>query len=246
MRPWYFRWWGIAVILYVVLTGALGLIYFVSMRRLDSGAATSAATLRTGGFTDSSAATVPSTTDLKAAPIMTDADPTVGATAADAGLVIVEFSDFECQFCRQAFPIIRSVVASHADRVRYVYRDFPVDSIHSTARDAAEAAQCAHEQGKFWSYHDKLFQSADTLDANLLAQLARQVGLDGQQFDACVASRRFADEVQRDVDAGITLGVRGTPTWFFLPDGDTAKARRVEGVIPMEALERAIERVLTK
>jgi len=180
-------------------------------------------------------------------------DPAIGAPLDRAQLVIVEYSDFQCPFCRAAFPIIREAVTTYGDRgFRFVYRDFPVDEIHADARLAAEAAQCAHAQGKFWAYHDKLFQSAGAatsagasgLDSASLLRYAEQVGIDRAPFAACLQSKQFASEVAADHDAGVKLGVRGTPTWFLLPGGDPAKARRVEGVIPRAALQDLLERAL--
>lgn len=241
MRPWYRRPWGIAVLAYLAVTGVIGIVFLVSSRRAPLSRTPSPLdTVRTGGFTEARSAGT--TVDLSA-PIFSDRDPAIGSERPK--LVIVEYSDFQCPFCRAAFPIIREAVTTYGDRgLRLVYRDFPVDEIHPEARGAAEAAQCAHAQGKFWAYHDKIFQNADALDATSLARYAEQVGLDRTQFDACVVSRQFRQAVEEDYQAGVKLGVKGTPTWFFLPDGDPQKARRVEGVIPREALLGFLERTL--
>lgn len=241
MRSWYRRPLGIVFLGYLLVTGVLGIAFLVSSRRAPLSRTPSPLdTVRTGGFTEARSADT--TVDLSV-PIFSDRDPAIGS--AQPKLVIVEYSDFQCPFCRAAFPIIREAVTAYGDRgLRLVYRDFPVDEIHAEARGAAEAAQCAHAQGKFWAYHDKIFQNADALDATSLARYAEQVGLDRAQFDACVASRQFRQAVEDDYQAGVKLGVRGTPTWFFLPDGDPKKARRVEGVIPREALLGFLERTL--
>lgn len=241
VRAWYRRPLGIAILGYLLVTGILGIVFLVSSRRAPLSRTPSPLdTVRTGGFTE--ARSIGTTVDLSA-PIFSERDPAIGSERPK--LVIVEYSDFQCPFCRAAFPIIREAVTSYGDRgLRLVYRDFPVDEIHPEARGAAEAAQCAHAQGKFWAYHDKLFQNADALDATSLARYAEQIGLDRTQFDACVASRQFRQAVEEDSQAGVKLGVKGTPTWFFLPDGDPQKARRVEGVIPREALFGFLERTL--
>lgn len=255
-RPWFKRSWGVAVLAYLLVTGILGIVFLVSSRRAPLSRTPSPFdTVRTGGFTE--ARSVGTTVDLSA-PIFSERDPAIGSERPK--LVIVEYSDFQCPFCRAAFPIIREAVTSYGDRgLRLVYRDFPVDEIHPEARGAAEAAQCAHAQGKFWAYHDKLFlsQGATTprslgegglneysLSAAALRLYAEQIGLDRTQFDACVASRQFRQAVEEDSQAGVKLGVKGTPTWFFLPDGDPQKARRVEGVIPREALFGFLGRTL--
>lgn len=255
--PWYLRWWGIAILAYLAVTAVLGIAFLVMNRR--SRASVVPEVLRAGGFTAAKSTAdrqQSASVDASMVRLVTDADPAIGAPAATAKLTIVEFSDFECPFCRQAFPIIRGIAAAYGDRgVRYVYRDFPVDALHANARAAAEAAQCAHAQGKFWAYHDKLFQNAGAPDANTtngggldrasLARYARQVGLD-QRFDVCLASGEMHDAVQRDVDAGTALGVHGTPTWFFMTGNDPSTARRVEGVIPREAFTQFLDRTLER
>lgn len=238
--PWYRRSWGIAVLAYLAVTAVLGIVFLVGMRRARP--VVPAGALRAGGFTETGRAT--DALDLSV-PMFSERDPAIGASLADAQLIIVEYSDFQCPFCRAAFPIIREAVTMYGDRgLRFVYRDFPVDELHADARLAAEAAACAHAQGKFWAYHDKLFQNAEVLDEASLLRYAEQVGIDREPFATCVQSRLFASEVTADYNAGVKLGVRGTPTWFVLPGGDPAKARRVEGVIPRASLQDLLERAL--
>ncbi|MDO8599588.1 MAG: thioredoxin domain-containing protein [bacterium] len=239
MQPWYLRWWGIAILAYIAVTAVLGIVFLVSSRGALGQSPSPLDAFRTGGFTTKEGA---GGTFDASVPIVTDRDPALGAD--HPALTIVEFSDFQCPFCRQSFPIIREAVTQYGDRLRFVYRDYPVDELHADARAAAEAAQCAHAQGKFWAYHDKLFQNADALDAASLTRYAAQVGLDQTAFAACVAARTFAAAVEEDYQAGVKLGVAGTPTWFFLSDGDPKKARRVEGVIPRDALLKFLERTL--
>ncbi|MDO8622219.1 MAG: thioredoxin domain-containing protein [bacterium] len=248
MRPWYQRPWGIAILVYIAVTASLGIVFLVAIRRAQPQSSSSA--LRAGGFTEAGQSASGAALD-RSVPMFSDRDPAIGAPLERAKLIIVEYSDFQCPFCRAAFPIIREAVTMYGDRgLRFVYRDFPVDEIHADARLAAEAAQCAHAQGKFWAYHDKVFQSADAsggasgLDEASLLRYAEQVGIDRAPFEECIRSKQFASEVAADYDAGVKLGVRGTPTWFLLPGGDPAKARRVEGVIPRASLQDLMERAL--
>jgi protein-disulfide isomerase len=157
----------------------------------------------------------------------------------DAPLTIVEFSDFQCPFCRESYPVIRSLVAEYGDRVRFVYRHFPVPSLHPDAVAAAEASMCAEEQGKFWAYHDRLFQNQAALDGQSLARYAVQTGLDAERFNGCVAARRYRAFVEQDMADGRTLGVRGTPTWFL-------NGEKAEGAIPEEIFRKVIEELLKK
>lgn len=222
---WFARPAGMAVIAYVAITAALGVWFLVASRA--AGARTAAPTVR-------AVPAVPPGIELIAAD-----DPALGPP--DAPLTIVEFSDFQCPFCRRSFPIIREVAARYGDRVRYVYRDFPVDDVHPEARGAAIAAQCAHAQEKFWPYHDRLFQQQEALDSTSLSAYASAVGLDVVAFERCRAGTEAAQKVEEDATVGKALGIRGTPTWFFVPDGDAQRAQRVEGVIPRDALIGFIE-----
>lgn len=159
-----------------------------------------------------------------------DDDPSIGPK--NATLTIVAFEDFECPFSRQAFPAIRRMIAANPD-VRFVYRDFPISDIHEHAQKAAEAGQCAHEQGAFWQYHDKLF-TKQALETTALKQYARELNLDGAAFDTCLDSGKYEKEVQADFADGIAAGVRGTPTFFF--NGNV-----LAGVITDEGFKKIIE-----
>jgi len=132
---------------------------------------------------------------------------------ADAPITIVEFSDYQCPFCRRAEPIVKEVMERYPGQVRLVYRHFPLDQIHPRARPAAEAAMCAHDQGKFWEYHEKLFSDDEFGDEQLVAY-AEEVGLDKADFEKCLEEDRFAEKVEADLQAGRAAGVSGTPAFF--------------------------------
>ncbi|MDP3995589.1 MAG: DsbA family protein, partial [bacterium] len=106
--------------------------------------------------------------------VATDDDPSIGPANAD--VTIVEFSDFECPFCRQSYPIIRSLVQEFKDEVRFVYRDFPLVAIHDNAHTAARAGFCADKQDLFWQLHDKLFQNQDAMGKTAILGYANQIG----------------------------------------------------------------------
>ncbi len=157
---------------------------------------------------------------------------------ADATIVIVEYSDFQCPYCKM---FVENTYArlrqTHGDRVRFVYRDFPLDSIHPRARPAAEAAQCAHEQGKFWEYHDLLFANQQALEASDLKRYAQQLGLNMEQFNACVDTRKYQASVEADVQAGLRQNVTGTPTFFI-------NGQALVGAQPFEAFQAVIAQFL--
>jgi len=137
-------------------------------------------------------------------------DPFVGP--ADAKVTIIEFSDYQCSACRAAEPVVEQIIQTYKDRVKFVYRDFPL-SFHSYAEKAAEASECAHEQGKFWEYHGKLMSGA--LDEASLKQYAKDLGLNTEQFNSCLDSGKYYNEVQKDLQDGLSYGVDATPTFFI-------------------------------
>lgn len=144
--------------------------------------------------------------------IATDDQPSKGNAA--AGVTIVEFTDFQCPTCKNTHPIIDRLVTEYADRVKVVVRDFPLSN-HANAFKAAEAAEAAREQGKYWEYIAILFENQTALEVDKLKAYATQVGLDRQKFDAALDAGRFSDKVQRDISDGTRLGVVGTPTLFI-------------------------------
>jgi protein-disulfide isomerase len=166
--------------------------------------------------------------------ISVDDDPSRGV--ATAPVTIVEFTDFQCPACAAMHPIIEEVLKSYGDKVRFVMRDFPL-SIHPNARKAAEAANAAHAQGKFFEYASLLFQRQDSLDAASLKKYATELGLDRARFDAALDKGTYAAEVQHDLVDGENYGVDQTPTVFV--NGV------VLGTLSGEALRAAIDRALS-
>jgi len=132
----------------------------------------------------------------------------------DAPVTIVEFSDFECPYCGQAFETVEQVMSSYAGKVRLVYRQFPL-SFHPHAAKAAEASLCAADQGKFWEYHDVLFKNQKKLDPTDLKAHATEVGIDPQKFGQCLDSGDKKKVVDADQQAGLAAGVGGTPAFFI-------------------------------
>jgi protein-disulfide isomerase len=161
-------------------------------------------------------------------------DPAWGSPAAP--VTIVEFADFECPACKDSLPVLRQLRDLYKDQVRLVYRDFPLSS-HPQARPAAEAAHCAHEQGKFWAYHDALFAQAPDLKASDYVTLADRVGLNQAEFTACLAGTRPKAAVARDLADAQGLGLSGTPTFFI-------NGRYLSGFQSLETLRQHVDREL--
>ncbi|MCW5875168.1 MAG: DsbA family protein [Anaerolineales bacterium] len=141
-------------------------------------------------------------------------DPILGPV--DAPITIVEFADFQCPYCvrhfEQTYPLI---AAQYGDQVRFVYKNFPLTSIHPDADPAAQAAECAHEQGMFWEFHDLLFGGTLGLGQAAYAAYAEQLGLDVAALTACLEEGRYASAVDQDLALGQQLGVSSTPTFFI-------------------------------
>ncbi len=156
-----------------------------------------------------------------------------------APVTIVEFSDFECPFCRKATEIVKQVRERYPDEVRVVFRHFPLESLHPNAQRAAEAANCAGDQDRFWAYHDVLFEHADALEADALRGYATEVGLDVETWDTCMAERRHQKSVEADAAAARELGLSGTPAFFV-------NGIQVSGAKPLSEFVRLIDAELAK
>ncbi len=169
--------------------------------------------------------------------ISADNDPVLGSE--NAPVTIIEFSEFRCpfagRFARDTFPKIREDYIE-TGKVKFVYRDFLV---HSTSQKAQEASECAHEQGKFWEYHDLLYQNQRALEVDDLKSYAEQLGLDMTKFEECLDSGKYADEVEKDTKDGRAYGVRGTPTFFI-------NGKKFVGAQPYEKFREEIESALSR
>jgi protein-disulfide isomerase len=131
-----------------------------------------------------------------------------------APVMIVEFSDFQCPYCRQVESTVKELLAKYGDKVSLSYRDFPLTAIHSQAQIAAVASRCALEQGKFWEYHDQLF-AASKLEKDALIEYARNLKLDDKQFESCLTSEKYKADIDKDLQEGRKAGVTGTPGFFI-------------------------------
>jgi protein-disulfide isomerase len=156
-----------------------------------------------------------------------------------APITIVEFSDFECPYCVKAEPTVKALLAKYPDKIRLVYRDFPLP-MHARAPKAAEAAHCAGDQGKYWEMHEKLFANAQKLEVADLKAHAREIqGIDGAKFDRCLDSSEKAQLVEKNKKAGEEAGVNGTPAFFI-------NGRLISGAQPLEAFTAIVDQELKK
>jgi protein-disulfide isomerase len=170
--------------------------------------------------------------------VSADDDPALGPS--NARVTIIEFSDFQCPYCAQFHAqTLPTILQEYGDRIRFVYRDFPLATLHPFAEKAAEAGECAHEQGAFWPYHDLLFNNQRALDRASLGTYATMSGLKMDAFNGCLDSAKYADEVAADEQAGVAAGVTGTPA--FLVNG-----RLMVGAQPFAVFKAAIDAALAQ
>jgi protein-disulfide isomerase len=154
---------------------------------------------------------------------------------ANAPVTIIEFSDYECPYCKRAEPTVKQVLDTYKDKVRLVYRHYPLP-FHQNAKPAAQASACANAQGKFWEYHEKVF-TAPSLAKDTLKSLAGQTGLDQAKFDACLDNNETAGIVDKDMEDASAVGVRGTPAFFI-------NGRMISGAQPFDRFKEIIEEEL--
>jgi protein-disulfide isomerase len=158
----------------------------------------------------------------------------------DAPITLVEFSDFQCPYCQRMAPVIKEVQQKYGDKVRIVYRQYPIPSLHPFALKAAEASLCANEQGKFWEMHDAMFADQKKLSVSDLKQTAQRLGMSDKKFNSCIDSGRYAEQVQNDSKEALRSGVTGTPAVFLngiIVDG---------GSVPFSVVETAIQKELAR
>jgi len=157
----------------------------------------------------------------------------------DAPVTIVEFSDFQCPFCKTATATIKQVLDKYPGKVRLVFRDYPLASLHPQAPKAHEAARCAGDQAKFWEYHDVLFERSPKIAPQDLKQYAQELKLNATAFDQCLDSGKYTAEVDKDFQEGVGLGLTGTPSFFI-------NGKQIVGAQPLAAFQRVVDGELAK
>jgi protein-disulfide isomerase len=154
-----------------------------------------------------------------------------------APVTIIAFSDYQCPYCKRAHTTVEEVMKTYGDKVKLVYRDYPLP-FHENARPAAEAAACANAQGKFWEYHEKLWGASD-LSTEKLKAMAGEVGMDQKKFDECLAKQEFKAVIDKDIADGASVGVSGTPAFFI-------NGRMLSGAQPFEKFKEVIDEELAR
>ena len=169
--------------------------------------------------------------------VAVDAGNSPSQGPADAKVTVIEFGDFECPYCGAEEPVVTQMLSDYAGRIRFVFKEFPLSSIHPYAELAAEAALAANAQGQFWPYHNALYANQTELAEGNLETYAMMLGLDVTQFDLALDSHAYASAVAADEAYGMSVGVTGTPTFFI-------NGIPVVGAVPYSDLQTIINREL--
>lgn len=152
----------------------------------------------------------------------------------NAKITMIEYSDFECPFCQRHAPTLQQVIDQYEGDVRLVYRHLPLSSIHPNAQKAAEASECAADQGKFWEMHDKLFENNTALGVTNLKSYAKDLGLNQSKFDDCLDSGKYAAKVNQQAAEAQAAGITGTPGTFV-------NDQLVKGAYPLSTFQQIID-----
>lgn len=152
----------------------------------------------------------------------------------NAPITLLEYGDFQCPHCAMAHSVVKRLERQFGDRMRYVYRNFPLTEIHPMAEPAAEAAEFAGANGKYWPMHDAIFDNQRSLTAELLVDLAARLQLNSDELAGAVDEQRYLERISRDVEGGEQAGVHATPTFFI-------NGRQYQGSWEFEELAQAME-----
>lgn len=162
-------------------------------------------------------------------------DPFRGSS--EPKVLMVVFSEYECPFCSKAELTINSLMEKYDDSMLLIFKDFPLTVLHPNSLNAALAAECAKEQDQYWEYHNFLYEHNDKLGIEYLKEYAKLLGLDSEEFNACLDSQKYLYEVENDKKAGVNVGVSGVPTFFI-------NGRRIVGARPESEFINVIEEEL--
>jgi len=170
-------------------------------------------------------------------PVTSDRDHIQGSSTAP--VTLVEYGDYECPYCGQAYPVIKEVQKHLGNKLQFVFRNFPLTEMHPHAQHAAEAAEAAAAQNRFWEMHDYLYEHQQALDDRYLEKYADYLGLNLAKFNSDISSHVYADRIREDFLSGVRSGVNGTPTFYI-------NEVRYDGSFDLETLLKTLRSVINR
>jgi protein-disulfide isomerase len=222
-NKWYKKWWGMIIIIFVIFFLSTSVAFGFFVIKL----------MNTPKSVDSVKNVILDENKIK---LINGNNDNYWLGSANAKIIIVEFGDFACAHCRASFSTIREIGVKYKDKIKIIYRDFPIIAGYSP--DLALAARCAGEQGLFWPMYDKLFLNQETAK-DIISEMAKQIGADMNKFVTCISSQKYLAKIQKDLDDGNALKITGTPTWFI-------NGQKIEGDVPYNTFVQIIEEIINK
>lgn len=228
-KPWYKRWWGKIVIFILLLLAFLVLAFlyqiatnFINLKAGKLYVAETGKWITQEQF---------QTNQKELSYLLTEDDPWLGSE--EPIIYVVSYESFGCPFCKENQKDIEQLIAKYGSVVRFIRKDFPTEGLHPNVFDAHLAAACANEQGKYWEYGKLLFSDIEDFKKDTLKAYAQELGLNKTQFEECLSSEKYAQEIRQDYANGIQLGVQGTPSYII-------NGSLVPGAIPIEFWDKIV------
>lgn len=204
---WYFKWWGVGIILLVLLIVSISFYFYDRVlfykKAIESGG------ILLGGYSAYEGGVIQGSDEsITREDLESGHNPSIGAD--NPVMTMVLFSDFNCPYCYGYYPVLRQFVLENNEKTKLIFRDFPLDD-----DKASLAANCAFAQGRFWQMHDKLFSNQSELDDSSILKIAEEIDLDLDKFNNCYLQEEFKNDIGEDFLLGVRAGVSGTPTLFI-------------------------------
>ncbi len=226
-------------IIVLVVVGVIGLVTYIAMNASSSPTTSNiqTTTAAISKLSRTQALSTPGTVDTSQL-VDSAVSPSIGPNADQAKVIVVEFLDFQCPYCKASATVTPQLLKKYQGQpVRFVFRNLPLESIHPYAVSAAHASLCASEQQKYFQFYDLTYQRQSEITADTLYLFARDVGVEMNAFSTCMSKGTYRTQIQKDLSDGIALGAEGTPTWFI-------NGQRFEGALPLETLSAIIDQNL--
>lgn len=231
--------WKIILIILALLVGGFLAQIGIDVYKIKTGKIISS-------YNFTAAKKISGTPDINATEILNSKAPYFGSISPQ--LTVVEFGNFDCPHCKEESATAREMMIKYKDKMKFIYRDYPMDDIFPNSSELALAGKCAAAENNilFWAMYERLYGAADPeqLSADNLSSLASQIGLNKNKFSVCLTRQTYSSDLNRDLYEGYKNGVAGTPTFFFIKKGLEDRPLKVEGAIPKETFQQIVDNLL--